>query len=439
AGGKSTVLFRLAQEIVAAGARVVTTTTTRMFFAQTEQAPARILLPAGDTSENHLPWSELVETLAVHRHCLLAGPPVGDKVAGLAPETVDGLVDRAAELGLAAILVEADGARQRPVKAPAEYEPQLPTSTTHLIPVLGVDGVGARLDEPLVHRPERLRRLLGVEDPDARLTPEMAARLLLHPQGGAKGCTADMQFMPLLNKADPPPRLAAARIAARILASRQQAACITAVGRPRGEPVLERWGPTAAVVLAGGASRRMGRLKQLLRLDDEPLVVRAARLALESDPDQVLVVTGASGDRIAEALQGLRNTVGPRLQLVHNPAWTGGQSTSVTAAVNALSPETQAALFLPVDQPLLPVALLRRLWCAWRQGGDLVAVSVDGVVRGAPAVFDRRFFHALTRLEGDRGARNLLRTHRGEIHTVSAQAAWLQDVDTPEDWRGLQG
>ena len=92
-------------------------------------------------------------------------------------------------------------------------------------------------------------------------------------------------------------------------------------------------------------------------------------------------------------------------------------------------------MFLPVDQPRLPAALLRRLWQAWRGGSDLAAVAVDGAVRGAPAVFDRRFFDRLGEVQGDRGGGMLLRRHAGEVNAIEARAEWLADVDTPEDWR----
>ena len=92
-------------------------------------------------------------------------------------------------------------------------------------------------------------------------------------------------------------------------------------------------------------------------------------------------------------------------------------------------------LYLPVDQPRLPAALLRRLWQTWRCGSDLVAVAVDGAVRGAPAGFDRRFFGLLQKVQGDRGGGALLRQHAAEVTAIETPGDWLSDVDTPEDWR----
>ncbi len=442
AGGKTTAMARLAQEWAAAGRRVVVTTTTRLFRAQAQAFPARWRL-SPESSHRDQPWEALARLLAAYGICFVWADARGEKVTGVPPEWVDALAVRAPELGVDAVLVEGDGSRGRPVKAPADHEPVVPASTTVLVPVLGLDGLGRRLVEPFVHRPERLRALLDLPPaPDGappRLTPEAAARLLVHPRGGARRLPPSARLVPLVNKADYAPYLAVGRLVAHRLAHRhRQGSLVAQVGAgSQVDPVRERWGSTAAVVLAAGESRRMGQPKQLLRLEGEPLVVRAARLAAASDPTWVVVVLGAQASAVQQALAPLQEQWGQRLRLVVNPRWVQGQSTSVAAAVQALPPSCQAVLFLPVDQPQVPVALLRRLWAVWREGGDRVAVAVSGEPRGAPAVFHRSLFGELLALEGDVGARRLLRGHR-DVRTVPADPGWLVDVDTPEDWERLR-
>jgi len=429
AGGKSAALFRLAGEIVAGGQRVVTTTTTRIAAGQIAHAPAHLLVTGPE-----IDWARLEQALDSHSHCLLLSDDQPPKAAGIDPRLVDALARHAPELNLAAILVEADGSARRPVKAPDVHEPVIPDSTTLLVPVLGLDAIGLLLAEPHVHRPELLRGLLGITDPTVRFTPEMAARLLLHPTGGQKGRPSAARFLPLLNKADSPTRRLVGRLIVHLLAVRGQPSILASVGALSESPVWERWGPTAAIVLAAGAARRMGSSKQLLELDGEPLVVRAARLALESGANEALVITGAYAERVEAALADLQAQAGDRLRLVHNPAWELGQASSIHAAVNGLSAQCQAALFFPVDQPNLPAALLRRLWQPWRAGSDRVATTISGEVRGAPAIFDRRDFPALLALQGDQGARPLLRIDAAEVATIPTTARALADVDTPEDW-----
>ena len=439
AGGKTSTLFRLAAEAAAAGRRVVTTTTTRIFTSQAMQAPVRLVVNAD--AKNAIDWAALEAHLARHRHCLLSTSLSGVKSEGLPPATVDALAARAPDLGISLIAVEGDGSRRRPVKAPAPHEPLIPDCTTHLVPLAGLDGLGLPLDEPFIHRPEQVRALLEETDATTRLTPRMLARLLVEPYAPREETPyantrrpLSARLVPLLNKVEDAPRLAAARQIAHRLLQDGQPSIIGAVGPESGTAVRERWGPTTAVVLAAGESRRMGQPKQLLHWHDEPLVTRAARAALESGATETIVVTGAVNNEVEAALAPLRAAWGPRLRTVFNSDWQDGQAGSVRAAVEALPPACEAALFLPVDQPRLPAALLRRLLQSWRAGNDLAAVAANGAIRGAPALFDRRFFAQLGQVQGDRGGGPLLQQHAAQLSTIETPEKWLTDVDTPEDW-----
>ncbi|MCE7983826.1 MAG: nucleotidyltransferase family protein [Caldilinea sp. CFX5] len=187
------------------------------------------------------------------------------------------------------------------------------------------------------------------------------------------------------------------------------------------------------VVLAAGRSSRMGRAKQLEVVDGAPMVVRATQTALATIAGGVLVVTGAYAPAVTVTLAPILEVAGDRLRLVHNAAWATGQASSVRAAVMALPPNCQAALFLPTDQPFVPVVLLNELITTWQHGERLVAPTVDGQPRGAPALFDCELWPELLALEGDTGARPLLQRHRAELVTLAAEAQWLRDIDRPED------
>lgn len=188
-----------------------------------------------------------------------------------------------------------------------------------------------------------------------------------------------------------------------------------------------------AVILAAGRSSRMGRPKQVEPVDGVPMVVRAVTVALQSDVDTVVVVTGAYALAVGTALQELLATYPERLSLLHNVAWATGQASSVRAAVEAYATTANALLFLPVDQPFLACTLLQQLLAAWQQGARLAAPAINGQMRGAPAIFDQSLFSELAKLEGDTGARPLFQRHRIELVTVPAMAEWLQDIDTPQD------
>lgn len=191
--------------------------------------------------------------------------------------------------------------------------------------------------------------------------------------------------------------------------------------------------PWAVVILAAGRGSRMGRAKQLVVVDGESMVRRAVKVALATNANHVVLVTGAYAPEVAAQVEDFVQPTTGRLQIVHNPAWAEGQAGSMQAGLRALPATCHAALFFPVDQPYMPSLLLAQLAAAWQAGAKLVAPAVDGKLRGAPALFARTLWPELFAVTGDVGGRDVLRAHAHEVQTVDAPAAWLRDLDTPED------
>ena len=133
-GGKTTAMFRLAREVVDRGGRAITTTTTRIFGAQIALAPAHV--PAADATRERV-----AAALAAHGHVLVIGPTEAGsgKAEGVSLDLFRRL---RAWFPDACLLNEADGSRMRPFKAPADYEPVIPTDTTLVVPVVGADVFG---------------------------------------------------------------------------------------------------------------------------------------------------------------------------------------------------------------------------------------------------------------------------------------------------------
>ena len=209
-GGKSSAVFRIALDLAQAGRRAVITHTARIAAFQTAWSPAVV-----EVLDDTLPLQAIARALDAYNVCLLTGPVVGDRRAGLLPHLVDELAQAADSLGIAAITVEADGSKMRPAKAPAEHEPVLPATTTLLAPVLGLDAVGGAIDSRLFHRDELVRQVLGLPPGSSdRFTPRHAAELLVHAAGGAKARPPAARLLPIFNKADTPLRLLYGRLAA---------------------------------------------------------------------------------------------------------------------------------------------------------------------------------------------------------------------------------
>jgi CTP:molybdopterin cytidylyltransferase MocA len=177
------------------------------------------------------------------------------------------------------------------------------------------------------------------------------------------------------------------------------------------------------VVLAAGASRRMGTAKQLLAIEGETLVHRAARLALATEPAEAVIVLGHDAGNIAVAIADL-----PLRHVVCTESGRG-MGASLAAGLAALGPQSAGALVLLCDQPALSSAHLRALVEHWRRCPERAAASAYAGVVGVPAVLPRTWF-ALVHDDGDRGARALLR-ERSDVDSIACDDLAV-DIDTPE-------
>ena len=189
----------------------------------------------------------------------------------------------------------------------------------------------------------------------------------------------------------------------------------------------------AAIVLAAGASSRMGANKLLLPLDGRPLAAHAVETACASSADAVLVALGNAADQVAAAL-----TPG-RYQRVDNPRFADGLSTSLQAGLDALSDEMDGALILLADMPRISLATLEAILAAARETpGQIVAANQRG--RPAPPVYwPRACFPELQEIRGDEGGRSVLLRSLDTVRLIDlARPDEALDVDAPEDYERIQ-
>jgi molybdenum cofactor cytidylyltransferase len=186
----------------------------------------------------------------------------------------------------------------------------------------------------------------------------------------------------------------------------------------------------AAIVLAAGLSRRMGRPKLLLELGGKP-IVRWSVEALVPLVDDVVVVTGPDDGGIRHALAGLR------IRIAVNPRPPEGQGASIAAGVAALRPWTRAVLVALGDQPRVPADVVPALLAAWERTGKSIVAPVYRGTQGTPVLFAGDTLAELGRLTGDAGARGVIIHHRDRAEFVAFDHPMPPDVDTPEDYTRL--
>ncbi len=186
----------------------------------------------------------------------------------------------------------------------------------------------------------------------------------------------------------------------------------------------------AAIVLAAGFARRMGRQKLLLNLQGKP-VVRWAVERLLPHVEDVVVVTGQDDAPVREALAGLA------VRYAVNPSPQSGQGSSIAVGVGVLKPWTRAVLIALGDQPRIPDAVVPRLLAAFAQSGKAIAAPVYRGTQGTPVLFASEVFPELRTLTGDAGARSVLLARPERVEGVPIDAPMPPDVDTPEDYAKL--
>jgi molybdenum cofactor cytidylyltransferase len=186
----------------------------------------------------------------------------------------------------------------------------------------------------------------------------------------------------------------------------------------------------AAVVLAAGLARRMGRQKLLLQLQGKPVVRWVVERLLPHAGD-IVVVTGRDDVAIREALSGLAS------RFAVNPNPQAGQGSSIAVGVAALTPWTRAALVALGDQPRVPDAVVPALLAAFERTGKRIIAPVYRGEQGTPVLFAAEIFRELQALTGDVGARTVVNARPERVERVSFDLPMPSDVDTPEDFAKL--
>jgi molybdenum cofactor cytidylyltransferase len=185
-------------------------------------------------------------------------------------------------------------------------------------------------------------------------------------------------------------------------------------------------GTIATLILAAGASTRMGRPKQLLPIQGQSLLQRIAQTALAANYQPVVVVLGAHLAQIQPQLQDLP------VQIVENPDWSLGMGTSIRCGVQALlnqAPPPEAVIILLCDQPFVSAALLRELRIVYAATQAPIVASAYADTLGVPALFSAQLLPELAGLAPQAGAKTLLQKYQAQVAQVDFPLGQT-DLDT---------
>jgi molybdenum cofactor cytidylyltransferase len=192
-------------------------------------------------------------------------------------------------------------------------------------------------------------------------------------------------------------------------------------------------GFVSSVILAAGASVRMGRPKLAIPVRGEPMIRRVTRAAIESRCREVIVVLGTDADVYRPMLDGLA------VRIVVNPAPAEGMGSSLRTGIAAVSAAARAAVVLLADQPLVTPEIIDHLIEGAAASHRRIVASAYDDTMGPPVYFDRAYFRELLTLEGDRGARSVIMAHPEDATALPLPETLASDVDTARDLSSFDG
>jgi molybdenum cofactor cytidylyltransferase len=388
AGGKTSAMFELAGELKAP---VFLTTTTHLGAWQADLADQHHLM----TSASELKHIDFNNAKTV----LLTGPVSADqRLSGMDPSILAAIYQHCRTQGYA-LLIEADGARQRPLKAPAAYEPVIPTWVDQVVVMSGLGGLGKALNSDSVHRPEIFAQLAGLGLGEEICVTHLA-QVLGSPSGGLKGIPVGASQVLFLNQAEGEIRMALGARLDNVLVDVFDRVLIGSLQQAHDDgPIFSAHSRTAGIILAAGGSERLGQPKQLLDWCGVPFVRQVAQTALSAGLDPLIVVTGSDRVAVEGALSDLP------VRCVHNPGWADGQSSSMRVGLASLPKRCDRVIFLLSDQPQVSPLLIRGLIERHNQQRAPITAPMMRERKGNPVLFSNETFEVLQVVSGDKGGR----------------------------------
>jgi len=417
-GGKTSLIFSSIQELYDSA---VVTTTTHLSTSQASLATQHI--------EFHQLIDNFNERILKHQVTLITGgsdEKQSGKLKGFLPDELQNLSTYCFNNSIP-LFIEADGARLRPIKAPAVHEPQIPDFVTKVCVVTGLGGLFKPLSEENIHRPELFSLITG-KSKNQIIDTEDIFKYLTSGEGGLKAIPTSSQRILFLNQID----LIDDKENILLLALRCKPffdhVFITSVNQKSFDlDIYAHFGKLSCILLAAGESRRFGSPKQLAVWDKRSFIKTIIEKIIKTCLNPNFVILGAFKDLVFTELHEYTT-----LNLLVNPDWKTGQASSVRVGIQALPLEVEAVIFLLVDQPQISIELINKLIIAYAVSKKkIISYRYRGKNRH-PVLFSKPLFASLMKIEGNSGGRQLFESNPPEFIEITDPIQSL-DFDTPED------
>lgn len=420
AGGKTTTLLRLGEELAQLGWRVLATTTTTLSNDKLALMPRAMSTYVGEHA--------ISDALSEHGLVFLYDAIKKGDAYGAKPSWIVRLMDA---VDSDVMLIEADEANGLPLKAPYEHEPIFPPETSLVVPIVSLSALGLALDNTNVYNAHAIAERYGFPL-GGTIRAAWVAQILRDESLGLKGIPTKARVVAYLNGTQTSPYgRTRARLIAKLALKNSRLSSVVIGNARASEPVYEVQRPIAAVVLAAGLSSRMGQPKVLMPwIDHKTIIEHIVEQLIRARIEHITVVTGHYAAEVKAQLAPYD------VHIVYNRAYrTGEMLSSIKAGLRTLPNEITASLIVLGDQPRLNARVLNDIQVHYaEQGGDLLIPSYQ-MRRGHPILIGRRYWQEILMLNDKHTLRDFISKHEDDVHHIPVDSdSILRDVDTPQDY-----
>lgn len=432
AGGKTSLIRRIAVELFESHRNIAVTTTTRIAPYDVDELwhvvkpnehdknCLRLIGEAGEKSKIPFFYSEILSD---------------GKLKGLRFNHVEQIYQCVEHL-----IIESDGASGTSFKIPRKNEPQVPPFATHICIVMGLDVFEKPACSGLIFKFRELKEKLNLSmQEDKPPQPSLLRDILFGTHHNYNSYLQikklhNMKAILIINKADSASSVEKAREIANLFYHPDIDRIVISNSIPYRPVVVANndRDKIAGVVLAAGCSERFKGNKLCSEIDGEPMITRIVSNALESMLDLICVVTGHKAREVLQCLDLLKEHTA--VMTIENKNYKEGIGSSIREGIHAISSWADAAMIILGDMPAIDYKLIDSVIQAYKNSNAKICYPVTGGRSCHPVVFRKDMFDQLTKLKGEEGGKALIEKNRQwakEIHLTSLISQF--DVDTPQD------